>query len=463
MKPRISAFVIVLLICGLALASITHLGTVKAATNVSGVISADTTWTKTNSPYSLTGNILVSNGVTLTIEAGTTVNLNGYYIMVNGTLRARGTSSNKITFNGAGSISFTGFSADWNEQTNSGCIVENAIFRTTSVSSDSSVKISKSSLDSGVSGGGATIISENVIEGKVSGGLVSGNTITGDVSGDTVTNNIITGSVSGNTVSKNTITGGVIARGNCVISENTVTGGISGNGIGISVASEYIGVSGYPTIEDNTITNTNIGISIGVLIRDWFSANIPQIHRNAIIKNQVGMLFEIVFQNPYGGRKPTTIQYNMISQNAIGIKIRGTFEQCTIQNNNIQDNSEYNLYLDGTSNNVNATYNWWGTTNEQAISQSIYDYKQDFTLGIVSFVPFLTEPNPQAPAIPTSTPTPPPTDFPTPTPPNMGPTSPPTSEPALTPEQLEAIAGAVITVVVIGAAIGLLIYLIKKK
>ncbi len=43
-----------------------------AATNVSGTISTNTTWTLANSPYVMTGNVTVSTGVTLTIEPGVT-------------------------------------------------------------------------------------------------------------------------------------------------------------------------------------------------------------------------------------------------------------------------------------------------------------------------------------------------------------------------------------------------------
>ena len=391
-------------------------------------------------PYILTGNVLVNNGVTLTIQPDVTVNLGDYYILVNGTLVAKGTVNSPIRFNG-GSITFSGFSVGWDEQTGSGCLVENALFSSTSVSSESAVKISKSSLDAGITGGGATI-SENVIEGEVSGGLVSGNTITGDVSGVTVSNNIITGKVSGNVVSK-----------------NTITGGIEGAGNGILVASEYVISGGYPKIEANLITNTDIGINIGVLIRDWFSANIPQIQRNLITKNSLGIKFTISVQNPYGDREPTTIQDNTISQNAIGIKIEGPFEHCTIRNNNIQDNSDYTLYLEGTSNNVDVTYNWWGTNNEQAIGKSIYDFEDDFNLGTVDFVPFWTEPVPDAPAKPAPTPTSP-TSSPSP------PSSPnPTPTPSQEPQQLEQeiIIVAAIAAAVIGAGLCLLIYLIKRK
>lgn len=69
-------------------------------TNVSGTISANTTWTLADSPYVLTGDVTVAAGVTLTVEPGVTVkgNSTGRQLVVNGSLVAEGTSSSRIAF-----------------------------------------------------------------------------------------------------------------------------------------------------------------------------------------------------------------------------------------------------------------------------------------------------------------------------------------------------------------------------
>ena len=83
----------------------------KADTNVSGIISVDTTWTLANSPYIVTGGIIVNSGVTLTIEAGATVKFDSLKsLIIEGTLIAKGTSSNKITFT---SNQSTPSASDW--------------------------------------------------------------------------------------------------------------------------------------------------------------------------------------------------------------------------------------------------------------------------------------------------------------------------------------------------------------
>lgn len=77
----------------------------SALTVVSGGVYANTTWTLANSPYRMTGNIVVFPGATLTIEPGVVVNVkeNGnsggeYYLEARGTINMIGTPGALITF-----------------------------------------------------------------------------------------------------------------------------------------------------------------------------------------------------------------------------------------------------------------------------------------------------------------------------------------------------------------------------
>lgn len=68
-------------------------------TNVSGVINTNTTWTLANSPYVVTGNILVQPGITLNIQPGVIINVNSNsYIRIDGVLVANGTLTQNIIF-----------------------------------------------------------------------------------------------------------------------------------------------------------------------------------------------------------------------------------------------------------------------------------------------------------------------------------------------------------------------------
>ena len=134
-KSFLIAFLTAIIISGLTLVGTVHFSTVHATTEVTGIISSDTTWTQANSPYILTGPVGVAEGVTLTIEPGVTVYLNDTYLIVNGTLYARGTSTNKISLQCNGTslgflygsipaIQFKSTSTSWNEQNNTGSIIE---------------------------------------------------------------------------------------------------------------------------------------------------------------------------------------------------------------------------------------------------------------------------------------------------------------------------------------------------
>lgn len=68
-------------------------------TNVSGVISTNTTWTKAGSPYNITGNTQINSGSVLTIEPGARIVFTGnFYLKALGNIIAIGNSVDSIYF-----------------------------------------------------------------------------------------------------------------------------------------------------------------------------------------------------------------------------------------------------------------------------------------------------------------------------------------------------------------------------
>ena len=441
MKSLLSAFLIAVMIGGFGLAGTLQLDKAQASTDVTGIIYSDTTWTPANSPYSLTGPVGVASGVTLTIEPGTTINLKDYYIQVNGTLVARGTSTNPINLNGE-TITFTTTSEDYNEQTGSGCIIENAHFspstdeygNTRSISEvtidDSAPKIIGNSNFSITVNDGSPIISKNTLKTvKITSGAPK------------ILNNII-GSISidkgSPQIFSNTICGGIDAYdypvdGSPVIWNNTITS--SGR-----VAVMNLQFKGMPIISNNNITGLvrpggfdiygrpfgpeYTGYGIRITGNAYFYNNVISGCRNASILVYGSSNSEVVIQNN--------------TLNSKGIMIKGAIST-TINYNNIEGGISLSQ---SASTDVDAIHNWWGTTDTQAIRQSIFDFKDDFTLGKVTFEPFLTAPNSEA----------------TPDPNSVQPAQTPS-----TPTDFTTIASATIIAIALAVGLAVIIYLIKRK
>ncbi len=71
----------------------------QTCTAVSGVLTQNTTWTAAQSPYCVNGNVLVQQGVTLTIEAGVLAKFAvGKSMQVDGTLKVLGTEQAHVAF-----------------------------------------------------------------------------------------------------------------------------------------------------------------------------------------------------------------------------------------------------------------------------------------------------------------------------------------------------------------------------
>ena len=183
-----------------------------------------------------------------------------------------------------------------------------------------------------------------------------------------------------------------IERGAPTISNNTISSIFSG--ITIS-SSSFLPSSGDAQISDNIVSDCDVGIEV-------YSGS-PIIERNLIINNNGNKINGNGGIRVDGSGTTPIIRNNTIVKNSVALNILQSASPI-IEFNNIYDNIEYSVYLySGSGSDVNATYNWWGTIDTQAINQSIYDFNDAFTLGTVTHVPFLTEPNPAAPTIPTFT------------------------------------------------------------
>ncbi len=372
-------------------------GLAQGVTNVSGIISSNTTWAKPNSPYNLVGDVQVSSGVTLTIEGGVIVYFNSYYMNVSGTLSARGSETEKISITGAG----VSYLEEWQgriifAKSSNNSIIENAEIR----SSPNTIIA--------IYAAGTTTISSSTISGtngtaiyiEESSPSLIGNTISGNNDGisiDRFCSPIIMGNIINNTHSSI----GIFAA-SPIISGNNITN--SDYGIFDSVVTD----KDATIISGNTLSDNKDGIHFYFFVR-------YETHQSVTGNLITGSQTAITIDPMYNWVGTADITGNTVAGNVKGIYVGPNVSpEVKVNQNNIYANG-YNIEA---ASDVDAINNWWGTTDQQAINQSIYDYKNDSNLGNVSFIPFLTAPNPQAPAAPMSIPTvtPSPTAFPTPVP-----------------------------------------------
>ncbi|MCW4028286.1 MAG: hypothetical protein NWE92_01385 [Candidatus Bathyarchaeota archaeon] len=135
----------------------------------------------------------------------------------------------------------------------------------------------------------------------------------------------------------------------------------------------------------NRISNCKTGIDIQ-------HAN-AEITQNLIVNNTLGIKINSAYNNPQENAV-VDIHKNTFANNSVGIEIVSCDYQTplNITNNEIYGNTEYNLKLSSRDNrkfDFAVPYNWWGTTDVDAISKSIYDADEDPRLGIVTFTPFI--------------------------------------------------------------------------
>lgn len=166
MKRVLITAVLILLV----VSSIFATSTTRGA-GISNDITSSTTWTKTNSPYTVAGTITVKSGATLTIEPGAIVNVaQGGSLLIEGTLIAKGVSIDNIQLNGPGELVLTSACTDWNERANSGTIIEKTTINRLLITIFSSPKIYDNTIYGRIQlYGGSPQITYNSIEAYIEG------------------------------------------------------------------------------------------------------------------------------------------------------------------------------------------------------------------------------------------------------------------------------------------------------
>jgi hypothetical protein len=437
---------------------------VHAQNTVNGTLSVNTEWTVADSPVNFYGTVTVGSGVILTIDPGVIVNLGVYYLLVEGTLTAQGNASNQIVFtdnvysdnqpqeNSLGDpIIFASSSTPWSDATNSGSIIQNAVLDGIYLSIDGASPKIDTCLFNFATGyfapisieGGSPVISNNTIDCTpqgsstsigvdISGGapLIASNQFEGDFSGysnmgvevgsgaPVITNNAFAAEYGSNSDGVNVISGSPLINNNQFEGNGHLTGIVDSSSFSVTVSNNSFSscLSGITaqagsilTVDGNSFLRGTDGIDIS-------SGASLTITNNLIDSN-----------SHYGIDGGGNINSNTISNNQIGIHNPPT---SVISDNNIVGNTENSITA--TIEDVNAQNNWWGITDTATINQTIYDSKDDFHLGTITFVPFSTQPILTAPVIPSYTPTITPIPAPVLTP---TPTTEPVSTPTPTPDQ----------------------------
>ncbi len=422
---------------------------VKGQTNVSGGIYANTTWTLANSPYIVTDTVVVFPGVTLTIQPGVLVKFadNQLLEIRQASLIALGSLIQSITFT---SNSSTPSAGSWNQiflnggnmpskfnyctflYANTAINFKNSVVNTTFPHDSIIIKNSNFNYNNtganfngygnSFQNNGIGIIDSCIFKNNINYGMIIGvasakvnnsnfsfngtglkgqgsttncifnsNQTTGLQWGGPMTNCIINSNQTGlagsyikanNCFIKNNQTGinsgSVNHFKNCSIDSNSVIGIIANDDSIINCSIRYNGQGIQSDV--SVIIGNNIEYNSGGNIFDnSYNANgFAVIEGNTIQYGSVGI------NNNLGH---FTITNNIIKYNDIGINL--SRPNAAISCNLICSNTTYDLKY-GASASINASHNYWCTSDSASIEAKIYDGYDNINYGLVTIMPIDT-------------------------------------------------------------------------
>ncbi len=352
------------------------------ATNVSGGIYVNTTWTLANSPYIVTDTLVVFPGVTLTIEPGVVVKFdNNIYLEIrDANIIAQGTSVDSITFTSNSGVPVHGI---WGGVRNTGTAFSNA-----HVFNCCNFRYATNGLNNNYNGVADTLIIKNSNFNNNNTGLFG-------------------------------VNGGYVVIDSNSFNNNFTCGfDFSGNN---SIVVNYCNFSNNALGITNSFHSTFLNCTFRSNTTAIYYAQNCKIYSCIINNNQNGL-------TPLGGSynriKNCTIDSNVVwgaklssgdsiinchvNYNTTGIisqATQNTIIMCTIENNGtgiivayynatiycnkICNNTNYGLSYTGVPN-LSFPNNYWCTTDSASTSAVIHDGYDNVIYGLINFMPLDT-------------------------------------------------------------------------
>jgi hypothetical protein len=412
-------------------------------TEISGIISSDTTLSLSYSPYVVTGNIMVNSTATLTIEPGVELRFEkSVGMLINGDLVARGTQDKYIIFTSNQNMPHKG---DWSclkFALSSGSVLEYCIIEYAGNKGNNGTVILENSYP---------YINHSIIRNGGTCGLLVDNTYPGSLK---ITNSIINDNgkspvvpwgggisisncqyilITGNSIFNNQSSGIKLMSGTGSISNNEIYGNYASNEYGGGIGTD----GGNVVVTYNIIRNNSAGFGGG--IENGMGGG--KITKNIILQNSASEgaacwgSFDSLFKNiiVQNSSDQNIIRYSQKSHiymnqlimnvspeiiyNYYGItdspgssfihnttflnnddSNKSSLIQCfntnpTLNYNNfIEDSLVYIVYNQDNSNTstIDAKNNYWGTSQTSNIDNKIFDFNDDFSQGLVNYKPILS-------------------------------------------------------------------------
>ncbi len=402
----------------------------KAQTNVSGGIYANTTWTKTNSPYIVTDTVVVFPGVILTIEPGVEVRFadNMQLEIRQGSLIAQGTRTDSITFTSNSAGPFPGIWSEvfMNQFVNSSISHCNFFYSRNGIRCNGSPSGNLAVTNSRFSFNMTGLSTSTLASFAMDSCLFSVNAGNGVY--------VYSGMVTNSSFLNNTGIGAKLVSDtiiNCVANYNNGGGiQITSGGVIMNCKASYNGTAGFlgnrARIYNCESTNNATGFDINTE-GGLFGPNLNVIQNCVSRYNRIGLRTYVPLFCT-GCKKRAMIENCQIESNdSVGVMLSGfdTLVKCLIRNNrvgihgpqagivkeNLIEGSKIGIYNTAAANRINCNRicnndsfnvfnatspgyscdmknNDWCTTDSVVIATSIYDGYDNVNLGLGIFMPF---------------------------------------------------------------------------